>query len=332
MLQTRIAGLGKLALTLITVLFCSRLQAMAAETEEAKSSSARGSAAAGPQLGVNARLGGLNLFPDDNPWNTSIADLPVADLSADYLAAIGLDAPLHPDFGSSADGLSPGIPYVVVSGNQPRSPVDFEYADESDREPYPIPANPPIEAGGDRHLLILDRDRRRLYELFALERVGDRWKAGSGAIFNLDSNRLRPAGFTSADAAGLPILPGLVRYEEVAERGAIEHALRFTAKKTQKAYISPARHAASRSRDPQLPPMGLRVRLKASYDISGHPKSVQTILTALKKYGMILADNGGNWFITGAPDQRWNDDELASLKRVKGSDLEAVSTGNVVRQ
>jgi len=308
----------------------TELPSSAAEPAAAKSRTGRAAQAAGPQLGVNASLGGARLFPDDNPWNTPIDRLPVADRSADYLAAVGLEAHLHPDFGSSADPLSPGIPYVVISGDQRRSPVEFEYADESDREPYPIPPNPPIEVGGDRHLLILDRDHRRLYELFALVRVGDRWKASSGAIFDLDSNRLRPVNFTSADAAGLPILPGLVRYDEVVEQGAIEHALRFTVKKTQKAYIHPARHAASRSRDPKLPPMGLRVRLKASYDLSGHPKCVQVILTALKKYGMILADNGGDWFITGAPDRRWDNDELASLKRVKGSDLEAVRTGTIV--
>lgn len=285
-------------------------------------------------LGPNASLAGAEIFPGDNPWNTPIEHLPVDERSADYLASIGLDNHLHPDFGRSTDGVSPGIPYFVVSGEQPRVPVRFQYPEESDPGLYPIPPDVLIEGGsdaeGDRHVLIVDRTYGKLYELFGARKAGDVWHAGSGAIFDLHSNGLRPAGWTSADAAGLPILPGLVRFDEAVEQGEIRHALRFTAKATRRAYVFPARHWASRRTDERFPPMGLRVRLKASYDVSGFPTSVQVILRALKKYGMLLADNGGNWFITGAPDARWNDDELAALKKVNGRDLEVVQTENLI--
>lgn len=285
-------------------------------------------------LGVNASLAGLQLFPADNPWNSAIDHLPVDQHSAEYIASIGRDAPLHPDFGKSHDGVSPGIPYVVVSGDEPRRPVRFRWTDESDPALYPIPSNAPIEGGpnstGDRHLLIVDRTHRKLYELYGARKSGNVWEAGSGAVFDLLSNNLRPAGWTSADAAGLPILPGLVRYDEVVEQREIRHALRFTARTTRRAYVYPARHWASSRTDAKLPPMGLRVRLKAAYDISGFPPAAQVILKALKRYGMLLADNGGSWFITGAPDNRWNDDELGALKRVKGDDLEVVQTENIV--
>lgn len=298
-----------------------------ADAAEAKSSTDE-------EFGPNARLRGVQLFPPDNAWNAPIDHLPVDERSADYIAGIGADAPLHPDFGKSSDGQSPGIPYVVVSGVQERRPVRFQYRDESDVELYPIPADAPIEGGprseGDRHLLVLDRSNLRLYELFGARKTGDVWQAGSGAIFDLRSNQLRPAGWTSADAAGLPILPGLVRYDEAVEQAEIRHALRFTARMTRRAYVFPARHWASQRTDENLPPMGLRVRLKASYEVSGFPPPVQVILRALKKYGMLLADNGGNWFITGAPDSRWNDEELAALKRVQGKDLEVVQTENIV--
>lgn len=286
------------------------------------------------EFGPNAPLTGVQLFPPDNAWNTPIDHLPVDERSADYIASIGADAPLHPDFGRSSDGQSPGIPYVVVSGGQERRPVRFQYRDESDVELYPIPADAPIEGGpqseGDRHLLVLDRSNLRLYELYGARKTGDVWQAGSGAIFDLRSNQLRPAGWTSADAAGLPILPGLVRHDEAVEQGEIRHALRFTARMTRRAYVFPARHWASQRTEENLPPMGLRVRLKASFDVSAFPAPVQVILRALKRYGMLLADNGGNWFITGAPDSRWNDEELAALKRVKGKDLEVVQTENIV--
>ena len=203
--------------------------------------------------------------------------------------------------------------------------MSFDYADESDRGPYPIPANVRIEGGADRHALIVDRDRCRLYELYALEQRGGRWHAGSGAIWNLRSNELRPAGWTSADAAGLPILPGLARYDEVA-RGHIDHALRFTVERTRRAYVYPARHFASDETDPSLPPMGLRFRLKASYPIAGFPRQARIVLTALKRYGMIVADNGSSWYVTGAPDPRWSNDDLHTLRRVPGSAFEVVDT------
>lgn len=285
-------------------------------------------------LGVNASLGGAQLFPADNPWNSPIDHLPVDERSADYISSIGRDAHLHPDFGKSKDGVSPGIPYVVVSGDEPRRPVRFRWAGESDPVLYPIPSNAPIEggpnSGGDRHLLILDRTNSKLYELYGARKAEDVWEAGSGAVFDLLSNNLRPAGWTSADAAGLPILPGLVRYDEVVEQREIRHALRFTAKTTRRAYVYPARHWASAHTDAKLPPMGLRVRLKAAYDISDFPPVAQVILKALKKYGMLLADNGGSLFITGAPDSRWDNNDLAALKRVKGDDFEVVQTENIV--
>jgi hypothetical protein len=255
--------------------------------------------------------------------------LPVAKDSAALVASIGLDGPLHADFGSGLWAGRPiGIPVTVVSGRQAKVRVRFEYADESDRGPYPIPAHPRIEGGSDRHVLLVDRDACRLYELFAAERRGGAWSAGSGAIWSLRSNRLRPAGWTSADAAGLPILPGLARYDEVA-RGAIRHALRFTAERTRRAYVYPARHFASDSSDPALPPMGLRVRLKASFDTSSFPRQARVVLEALKRYGMILADNGSPWFVSGAPDGRWSNEQLHTLGRVTGADFEAVDTSSL---
>jgi hypothetical protein len=273
-------------------------------------------------------LMGRHVFPPENPWNLDVSALPADPDSARILSAIGLNTSLHPDFGTVWQGAPNGIPYCVVPGSQPRVPVTFEYADESDPGPYPIPPNAPVEGGsdgdGDRHVLVIDRDNWKLYELFAARREGGGWHAGSGAIFDLRSGALRPDGWTSADAAGLPIFPGLVRYDEVMEQKAILHALRFTCRHTRRTYIWPARHFASRSDDPALPPMGLRVRLRASYDISQFPPCAKVILTALKRYGMMLADNGGDWFLSGAPDPRWNDEELGALKRVKGADLEVV--------
>lgn len=284
------------------------------------------------QLGVNASFGGQRLFPDDNAWNTPIDHIPVDPNSDRYIASIGADQPLHPDFGTVWNGKPWGIPYVIVPGDQPKVPVSFDYADQSDHELYPIPPNPPIEAGEDRHLLMYDRDNGRLYELFNLRWEGGGWRAGSGAVFDVDSNALRPAGWTSADAAGLPILPGLVRYDEVMEQKEIRHALRFTARVTRRAYVHPARHWASRRTEPELPPMGLRVRLRASYDISGFPPPAQVILRALKRYGMILADNGGNWYLSGAPHPKWPDDAIDTLKRVKGKDFEVIRIGNIVAE
>ena len=288
-----------------------------------------GSAADGA-TGANASIG-FRLFPPDNPWNTDISALPVQSNSAAYLASIGLDTSLHPDFGTVWDGAPNGIPYVCVRGTQPKVPITFYYADESDPGPYPIPLDAPIEGGpssdGDRHILTLDIDNDVLYEVYDAhyDAGTGQWTAGSGAIWDLNSNALRPDGWTSADAAGLPMLPGLVRYGEVAA-GEITHALRFTVDRTQRAYVYPATHFASDSTDPSLPPMGLRVRLKASYDVSGFPAEVQVILRALKKYGMIVADNGSSWYVSGAPDPRWDDDALHEISQVKGSDFEVVET------
>lgn len=281
--------------------------------------------------------GDLAIFPADNPWNLDVSRLPVHPLSQDYLASVGLEKPLHPDFGTVWNGAPSGIPYNLVGSDTPRQTIDFEYPDESDAGPYPIP-NPPLLEGGpkapldsDRHLLMVDFENKKLYELFhCVQQPGGKWKAGSGAIFDLTSNKLRPAGWTSADAAGLPILPGLARYDEIVERSELRHALRFTVKKTQRGYIAPATHWASRSADRKLPPMGLRVRLRADFDVSKYPPSARVILTGLKTYGMLLADNGGDWFISGAPDPRWNDDELSTLKRVKVRDFEAVETGPLI--
>jgi hypothetical protein len=275
------------------------------------------------------------VFPKTNPWNQRVGRLPVAANSAQIIASIGADRGLKADFGSGLwEGAPIGIPITVVGRRQAKTRVSFEYADESDRGPYPIPRAVKIEGGrashGDRHALILDRDSCRLYELFALYPQGRGWRAGSGAIWNLRTNRLRPAGWTSADAAGLPILPGLARYDEV-RRGMIDHALRFTVRRTRRAYVYPARHYASSSNDPSLPPMGLRVRLRASFDVSSYPRQARIVLTALKRYGMLVSDNGSDWFITGEPHPRWRNDELRTLSRVKGSEFEVVDTSALQR-
>ena len=283
---------------------------------------------------LKTKFGDLEIFPTDNPWNQDISQLSVHPLSKTYVESIGADKNLHPDFGTVWQGTPNGIPFVVVGGDQKKVPIEFEYADESDPGPYPIPLDAPIEGGpkatGDRHILVVDYHNKKLYELFSASPKGNGFKAGSGAVFDLASNKRRPADWTSADAAGLPVFAGLARYDEAVEQGEIRHALRFTVKKTQRGYIAPATHFASRSSDRNLPPMGLRMRLRADYDIAPFPKSAQVILVALKKYGMILADNGGDWFISGAPHPQWNDDELRTLKKIKGRDFEAVETGPLV--
>jgi hypothetical protein len=288
-----------------------------------------------PGLGIGASLGGRGIFPADNLWNRDISAEPVDLNSEALIASIGTDKRLHPDFGTTYQGTPVGIPYVVVPGNQPRVPVRFiTDDDESDPGPYPVPPDAPVEGGpkskDDRHVLVLDRDNWKLYEMIRAYPSGNGWKADSGAVFDLNSNGMRQAGWTSANAAGLPILPGLVRYDEVMEQKAIRHALAFTCMRTGRAYVPPARHFASKSRDRKLPPMGMRVRLKAEYDISLFPPSAQVILTALKRYGMFLAQNGGDWYMNGAPDPRWNDKELSTLKRVKGHDLEVVRMTGIV--
>ena len=275
------------------------------------------------------------VFPADNPWNRRVDHLPVAAGSQKIVRSIGRSVPLHADFGSGLyEGRPIGIPYTVVTGRQPRVAVAFTYRDESDAGPYPIPRNVKIEGGrsstGDRHALIVDRDRCRLYELFALRRTARGWRAGSGAIWNLRSNRLRPAGWTSADAAGLPILPGLARYEEV-RGGGIRHALRFTVARSRRGYVYPARHYASDSTDPSLPPMGLRLRLRREFDIRPFPPQARAVLLALKRYGMIVADNGSSWFVSGAPDPRWTNAQLHTLRRVRGLEFEVVDTRGMRR-
>jgi hypothetical protein len=293
-----------------------------------------GAAAGLPTLGHADPLPGAPacpVFPANNPWNQRVDRLPVARNSARLIASIGLAAPVHPDFGTVFDGAPNGIPYEVVSKRTRRVPISFRFASESDGHRYPLPRNVPIEGGrhatGDRHVIVIDKSTCTDYELFdAVPRAGGtHWTAGSGAIFNLRSNHLRPAGFTSADAAGLPILPGLVRYDEVA-RGVIGHALRFTAPCTARAYVYPARHEASTCSGPNLPPMGLRVRLKANVDISRLPYQARIVALALERYGLILADNGSPWFISGAPSPRWNDDALHQLDGLAGRDFEVVDT------
>jgi hypothetical protein len=270
------------------------------------------------------------VFPRDNPWNKRVDGQPVAHDSSAIVASIGLGAYVHADFGSGTyEGRPIGIPFTTVSRRQPKVKVRFQYADESDRGPYPIPRNAPIEGGrsadGDRHVIVVDRDRCRLYELAAAYPLagGKRWRAAAGAIWSLRSNRLRPRFWTSADAAGLPILPGLARYEEV-RRGEIDHALRFTAPRTRRAFVHPARHYASSLTGPDLPPMGTRVRLRGSFDVSRFPRQSRVVLRALQRYGMILADNGSPWYVSGAPARGWSNDDLHALHQVHGRDFEVV--------
>jgi hypothetical protein len=293
--------------------------------------------AATPELGAGASLHGKQLFPPDNAWNQDISQMPIDSNSANLIASIGLSTGLHADFGTVFNGAPNGIPYIVVSGSQQMVPMNWTaYGDESDPGPYPVPPNAPIEGGpsstGDRHVLVIDRDNWKLYELGRAFPVnnGASWNADCGAVFDLNSNALRPAGWTSADAAGLPIFPGLVRYDEVFEQGAISHALRFTVQNSRHGYVAPARHFASSNTSTNLPPMGMRVRLKASVNISGFSPAMQVILRAMKQYGMIVADNGSNWYVSGAPDPRWSDSDLHTLSAIKGSDFEVVQMGTVV--
>jgi hypothetical protein len=276
-------------------------------------------------------------FPTDNPWNQRVDRLPVAANSALLVHSIGLGRSVHADFGSGLYNGEPiGIPFSIVSKHTRRVPVSFDYASESDGRFYPIPPGVQIEGGanssGDRHVILVDRDSCKDYELYSAypQRRGASWHAGSGAIFSLRSNHLRPSGWTSADAAGLPILPGLARYDEVA-RGMIDHALRFTADQTRMKYVYPARHYASSSNDRSLPPMGLRVRLKANVDISHLPHQARVVAQALKRYGMILADNGSPWYVSGAPDRHWNNDDLHQLGNLNGRDFEVVDTSSLPR-
>jgi hypothetical protein len=283
---------------------------------------------------TQASSGACPVFPPDNAWNTDISAYPVNPNSANYVASIGASTNLHPDFGTFWNGAPIGIPFVHVGAGQPRVPVTFDYVDESDPGPYPIPPDAPIEGGadstGDRHVLVVDDAHCVLYETFDSHRNADNsWHAGSGAKFDLRSNALRPDYWTSADAAGLPIYAGLVRYDEV-QAGAINHALRFTVSRTQRGFIHPATHYASASTDASLPPMGLRLRMKASYSCAALSREVQVICSALKRYGMLVADNGSNWYVSGQHDPRWNDDALGDMKTIPGSAFEAVATGSIV--
>jgi hypothetical protein len=281
--------------------------------------------------GSGPSVSGIPIFPSDHIWNTRADTLPVSPLSAEYVRIIGSAANAHADFGSGLYEGSPiGIPYNIVNGSLPKKTILFEYADESDSGPYPVPDYPLIEGGSDHHLLIIDRDTKMLYELFAAEKLADgSWVAGSGAVFNLSDYTLRPSGWTSADAAGLAILPGLVKYDEI-NAGEINHALRFTAPSTGRAYIWPARHYASSITDPSYPPMGQRFRLKSSFNTSGYPPQTRVVLDALKKYGIILSDNGAPWYISGVPDDRWDNDDLHTLHQLKGSDFEAVDSSSLI--
>ena len=282
-------------------------------------------------------LAGCPVFPASNPWNQKVDKLPVAANSAQLIASMGTAGGVHADFGNGLyNGSRIGIPYVVVhASTTPKSRVTFQYADESDKGPYPIPAGVPIEGypqhadQGDRHVLIIDRDACRLYELSGMSKANGSWSGWSGAIWSLRSNAVRPAGWTSADAAGLPILPGLARWDGDAATGVIRHALRFTAEHTRRAYIYPARHYASSSTDPSLPPMGLRVRLKVGVKIADLPPQARIVAQAMKTYGLILADNGSNWYVSGAPSPKWSNDQLHALGRLTGADFEVVDTSKL---
>ncbi len=293
----------------------------------ATSSPSAGATKAGPVIG------GCSIFPSNNPWNTDISKLPVHPNSGNYIATIGKDTPMHPDFGTFYKGVPNGFRFAVVPENQSLVAISFDYDHQSDPGPYPIPPNPPIEmredGEGDRHVLIVQQGKCRLWEVYDAVKKGSAWRGGSGAVFDLASNKLRPDGWTSADAAGLPILPGLVRYDEV-ESGVIRHALRFTASRTQNGYIHPATHEASRHTEPNFPPMGLRVRLKSMVKISDFSSPrIQVIVRALQTYGMFLADNGSSWYLSGVHDPRWSDGELKQLKKLHGEDFEAVDTGPI---
>jgi hypothetical protein len=288
------------------------------------------SPAANPGAGEGPTLAGCPLFPADNFWNIAVDGLPLDEHSDEWIASIGRDTGLHMDFGSGLwDGGPIGIPYNIVAGNStPKYTPDFYYPDESDPGPYPIPDDPQIESGGDRHILIVDSEDCRLFEIYDASRDGGTWSAGSGAAYDLASNALRPAGWTSADAAGLPILPGLARYDEIAA-GQIRHALRFTAEDTN-GYIWPARHLTSDEDQMEIPPMGARFRLKASFDISSYPSEMQVLLRAMQVYGIVLADNGSNWYISGAPNPGWDNDMLHLLDDITGNDFEAVDTSGLM--
>jgi hypothetical protein len=325
-----------LASALVGAVVAALLAAALAGPGPSRAASAGRSLAEG-RARAAAREYSCPILPASNPLNLDISHAPVDPNSASYIAAIGASAHLHPDFGTNPGY---GIPYAVVGPHQPQAPIRFTaYGAESNPGPYPVPGNAPVEGageGGDRHVLVLQRGSCRLYELYDARRMPagagpPGWEAASGAVFNLRSNALRPDGWTSADAAGLPIFPLLVRYPEV-RAGHIDHALRVTVARTQRGFIHPATHFASSSSDPTLPPMGLRLRLKASFSLATYRGEALVVLRALRRYGLIVADNGSSWYITGAPDPRWRDEDLDQLKRVPGSAFEAVRTGPILRR
>jgi hypothetical protein len=274
-------------------------------------------------------------FPADNVWHSDISRLPVHRRSAAWMASTGASTRrLHPDFGTSDDPAAPyGIPYTTVAGTHAKVPIEFDYDDESDKVRYPFGSDTKIEggrnSGGDMHAIVIDRATCKLYETFYTTQRGSKWYAGSGAVWDLKSNRLRPAGWTSADAAGLPIYPGLLRRDEV-RAGKIDHAIRFTLSRTDRSYVWPARHQAGARRDANLPPMGARFRLKASYNISRLRPDTQVVLRAMKKHGLILADNGSNWYFQGAAENGWNDAFISELKRIPASAFEAVDASSLM--
>jgi hypothetical protein len=291
----------------------------------------------GSGAGAGSAFADCQIFPADNPWNQDVSQLALHPDSDAFIDSIGRNEALHPDFGTEWEGAPIGIPFVTVDATHPLVPIEYTaYGDESDPGPFPVPADAPVEGGpssdGDRHVIVIDTDACQLYELYRAFPVegGLRWQAESGAAFDLSINDHYPNGWTSADAAGLPIFPGLARYDEIVEKGELTHALRFTVERSQRGYIFPARHYASSITDPTTPPMGLRLRMKASYDCSSYSEEVQVICAGLKKYGMLVADNGADWFISGAPDPRWNDDNLRDLKSITGDAFEVVYTGEVV--
>ena len=299
-----------------------------------RSSGGRSSGGTG-QVGPSPSLDGCDVFPSDNAWNRDISGLPVHANSDNFIDSVGRDTGLHPDFGTVWDGAPIGIPYVLVDDSQAPVPIDYQaYGDESTPGPFPIPLDAPIEgvgpadADGDRHVIAIDTDACMLYELYRGFPVGDGWEADSGVAWDLSSNATHPEGCTSADAAGLPIFPGLVRYDEVVERGEIRHAIRFTVSQSQRAYVAPATHYASSSTDSDRPPMGLRFRMKSDYDCSEYTDEVRVICDAMKTFGLIVADNGSNWYLSGAPDSRWSDDNLRDLRNITGDAFEVVDTGD----
>lgn len=280
-------------------------------------------------------IGTCSIFPADNPWNQDVSMLPVHADSDTFIASIGRDDHVHPDFGTEWEGAPIGIPFITVVATQPEVPIVFTaYGDESDPGPYPIPLGAPIEGGpdsdGDRHVLAVDIADCRLYEMYRAFPGSGAWNVDSGAVFDLATNDEHPYTFTSADAAGLPIFPGLVRYDEIMLQGELLHAVRFTVSRSRRALIAPARHHAGASDDPSLPPMGLRLRMKQSYDCGEFSQPARVICAGLKRYGLLLADNGSDWYLSGAPDPRWDDDALGDLKQITGDAFEAVQTGPIL--